>query len=68
MKILLDVKDEKVPFLMTLLQNFSFVKTKQLTGEKALFLEELKESVDELSEIKSGKKKARNATDFLKEL
>jgi hypothetical protein len=39
-----------------------------ITEAKALLLEELKEAVEEMKLIKAGKKKARNAEDFLNEL
>ena len=65
MKVLLDIKDNKAPFVMEVLKNFSFVKTKTLTPAKALLMEELKEAVEELNQIKAGKKKARNAEDFI---
>jgi hypothetical protein len=68
MKVLLDIKDNKAAFVMELLQNLSFVKTKKLTDEKAQLIEEINEAVSEMKLIKSGKKKARNATDFLNEL
>jgi hypothetical protein len=68
MKILLDIKDEKAPFIMELLKNFSFVKAKPLTEGKAQLMEDIKEAVQEMALIRTGKKKARNAEDFLNEL
>ncbi len=68
MKLLLEIKDEKAGFVMELLNNFKFVKTKILTPAGAQLLQELKEAIDEMNEIKAGKKKARNAEDALKEL
>lgn len=68
MKILLDIKDEKAPFIMELLRNFSFVKAKPLTEGKAQLMEDIKEAVQEMTLIRTGKKKARNAEDFLNEL
>lgn len=68
MKVLLDIKDNKAKFVMELLKSFSFVKAKPLTPVKAKFLEEFKEAVEEVNLIKAGKKKARNAEDFLNEL
>jgi hypothetical protein len=44
------------------------VKTTTITSEKALLMEEIKEAVEELKLIRAGKKKARNAQDFLNEL
>ena len=67
-KVLSDIKDNKAPFVMEVLRNFPFVKTNTLTPAKALFMEELKEAVEEVNKIKAGKKKARNAEDFLNEL
>lgn len=68
MKLLLDIKDNKALFILELLKNFSFVKAKTLTPAKAQLLDEIKEAVDELNLVKAGKKKARNAEDFLREL
>jgi hypothetical protein len=58
----------KAPFLMDVLQHISYVKVKPLTDEKALLLTEIREAVEEMKLIKSGKKKARNMEDFLHEL
>ena len=44
---------------MEVLKNFSFVKAKKLTPAKAQFLEELKEAVEELNQIKAGEKRGR---------
>jgi hypothetical protein len=68
MKILLDIKDEKAPFILELLKNFSFVKAKPLTENSAQLMEDIKESVQELALIRAGKKKAQDAEDFLNEL
>ena len=43
MKLLLEVKDEKAPFVLEVLKNFKFVKTKELTSYKAEVLEGIKE-------------------------
>ena len=68
MKFIIDVKDNKVAFLMELLRNFRFVKAKPLTPYKQEILEDIKEAVEEMKLIKEGKMKARNAEDFLNEL
>jgi hypothetical protein len=68
MKILLDIKDEKAPFILELLKNYSFVKAKSLTENSAQLMEDIKESVQELALIRAGKKKAQDAEDFLNEL
>lgn len=68
MKILLDIPDHKAASLMEVLRSISFVKAKPITDSKAQLLEELKEAVEEMKLIRLGKKKARNAEDFLNEL
>ena len=68
MKVLLDIKDNKAAFVMELLSSFSFIKTKELTKEKAILIEEINEAVQEMKLIKAGKKKGRKAEDFLNEL
>ena len=65
MKILLDIPDNKATSLMDVLRSISYVKAKQLTDAKALLMEEIREAVEEMKLIRSGKKKARNAEDFL---
>ncbi len=68
MKVLLDIKDSKAPYLMEVLKGLSFVKTKQLTPHKAKVLEDVREAVKEMTLIKEGKLKGRNAEDLINEL
>ncbi len=53
---------------MDVLKSISYVKTKQLTDSKALLMREIREAVEEMRMIRVGKKRARNADDFLNEL
>jgi hypothetical protein len=68
MKVLLDIPDNKATSFMDVIKSISYVKTKPLTDAKALLLEEIREAVEEMKLIRTGKKKARNAEDFLNEL
>ena len=68
MKVLLDIHDDKAPQFMRAIKNLKFIKTTRLSPAKALLLKEMKDAVDELNRVKSGKKKARNAENFLNEL
>jgi hypothetical protein len=68
MRVLLDIKDNKALHLLEVLKSLPYVKTTTLSDEKALLMEEIKEAVEELNLVKAGKKKARNAMDFLNEL
>ena len=68
MKVLLDIKDNKAPSLMEVLRGLPYVKTKTISDEKALLMEEIKEAVDNLKLVKQGKLKARPAKDLLNEI
>lgn len=65
MKVLLDIPDKKASSVMEVLNGISFIKTTPLTDEKALLMKEIREAVQEMKLIRTGKKKARNAEDFL---
>ncbi len=68
MKVLLEIKDDKVSFIMELLHNFKFVKARPLTPYKAEVLEGLRAAAEEVNQIKSGKKKAKPLSEFLNDL
>lgn len=68
MKVLLDIKDNKVSFMMELLNSLTFVKVKPLSDEKAELISNIKEAVDELNLIKEGKLKGIPAKELLNEL
>jgi hypothetical protein len=68
MKVLVEIPDNKASSLMDVLRSISYVKAKPLTDAKALLMEEIREAVEEMKLIRAGKKKARNAEDFLNEL
>ena len=68
MKFVLEVKENKVEALMALLNDLPYVKTKPLTPYKAKVLEDVKDAVDELNLVLSGKLQARDADELLNEL
>ena len=68
MKFVLEVKESKVDMLMALLNDLPYVKTKPLTPYKAKVLEDVKDAVDELNLVLSGKREARDAEELLNEL
>lgn len=68
MKLMLDIEDNKAPFVMEVLKNFKFVKTKPLSSYKYEVLEGLKESIEEMKLIKQGKLKGIPARDLFDEL
>ena len=53
---------------MEVLKGLPYVKTEQLTDEKAQLLSEIREAVVNLKLVKDGKLKARSAKDLLNEL
>ncbi|HXH98828.1 MAG TPA: hypothetical protein VNI52_01060 [Sphingobacteriaceae bacterium] len=68
MKVLLDIKDNRASFFLELLKDFSYVKAKPLTESNVVFLNELKDAVEEVKQIKEGKIKGRPAEELLNEL
>lgn len=68
MKVLLDIKDEKAPFVLELLSNLKFVKTKTLTPYQSDILQVIKEAVEEVNLAKQGKIKLKSARQLLDEL
>lgn len=69
MKVLIEIPDNKASFGLEVLRSLVFVKkVNPISGEKALLMEEIKEAVEELNLIKSGKLKGIPAKDLLSEL
>jgi hypothetical protein len=69
MKIILDIKDNKVAFFMEVLKNFSFIKqVTPISNVKANLINDIKESMDEFKLVKEGKLEAKNAEDLINEL
>jgi hypothetical protein len=71
MKLVLEVKDNKVDYILQLLKQYSFVKVKPIVDKKAAkqeFLKDLEASVEEVKLIRAGKKEGTLLSDFLKEV
>lgn len=68
MRVLLDIKDNKAMHLMEVLKGLSYVKTKTISNEKAVLMEEIKEAVDNLALAKQGKLKLKTARELYNEL
>jgi hypothetical protein len=68
MKILLEIEDQKIDFVLELLKNLKFVKVMPLTAYKAEVFENIQQSVNELNLVKEGKLKAIPAKELLNEL
>lgn len=68
MKVLLDIKENKVSFVMELLSSLNFVKVKPLSDEKAELMSNIREAVEELKLVRQGKLKGIPAKELLDEL
>lgn len=68
MKVLLDIQDNKVSFVMELLNSLTFVKAKPITDEKAELVSDIREAVEELKLIRQGKLEGISAKELLDEL
>jgi hypothetical protein len=68
MKAILDIQDNKAPFVLELLSNFKYVKTSLLTPDYALVLEELKEAVENMKLVSEGKLNPKPVEELLDEL
>lgn len=68
MKVLLDIREDKVDFVMELISNLKFVKAKPLDEDKAKLIEEVKTAVEEVRKDKKGDIELQEAKDFLNEL
>ncbi len=66
--ITLHIIDEKYAFFMDMIQKLDFVKVKTATNKSKKIIEDFKEALSELQQIKAGKKKATKFEDFLNEL
>lgn len=68
MRVLLDIKDNKALYLLEVLKGLSYVKTKTISNEKAVLMEEIKDAVEELALIRQGKLKGITAKQLLNDL
>jgi hypothetical protein len=68
MRVLLDIKDNKATHLLEVLKSLPYVKTKTISDEKALLMEEIKEAVENLTLARQGKLKLKSAKDLYNEL
>ena len=68
MKLLVEVPEDKASFFLELLQQLPFVKSKKVGKEEEKFYEGLREAVEEVNQIKAGKKKGKPLVEFLNEL
>lgn len=67
-KVLLEIKDGKLDFVLEILSHFKYVKAKTISKGKAESIEGLKQAVEDVKLAKEGKLKLNSARDLLNEL
>ncbi len=67
-RVVIDIPDGKIDFFMELVNNLGFKKVKKLSNKQMEFVEDLKESLNEVEKHRNGKMNLQSARDFLNEL
>ena len=67
-RIVLDIPDNKINFFMELVNNLGFKKVEKLSNKQMEFVDDLKDSLNEVEQHRQGKIKLQSAKDFLNEL
>ena len=67
-RVVLDIPDDKINFFMELVNNLGFKKVQRLSKEQKEFVDDLKNSLNEVELHRQGKIKLQSARDFLNEL
>jgi len=67
-RIVLDIPDNKINFFMELVNNLGFNKVERLSNKQIEFIDDLKESLNEVELHRQGKIQLQSAKDFLNEL
>ncbi len=68
MKIVVEVKENKVEFLLELLRNLPFVKSTSIQEEKEIVLKSVRTAVDQMKQVDEGKLKGRPVQKLLDDL
>ena len=70
MKIILDIRDNRMPFFMELVKSLDFISVvKEVKDEKkSQFVSELAEAFNDVKLYEQGKKKLKSAKELLNEL
>jgi ethanolamine utilization protein EutP (predicted NTPase) len=67
-RIIIDIPDNRINFFMELLNNLGLKKVRRLSDEDKEFVDDLKQSLEEVEKHRQGKIKLQSARDFLNEL
>jgi hypothetical protein len=67
-RVVIDIPDGKLNFFMELVNNLGFKKVEKLSNKQIEFVDDLKNSFNEVELHRLGKIKLQSAKDFLDEL
>lgn len=67
-RVVIDIPDGKINFFMELVNNLGFKKVKKLSSKQMEFVDDLRDSLNEVEQHRHGKIKLQSAKDFLNEL
>ncbi len=70
MKLIIDIKDNRVPFFMELIKSLDYIDIiKEVKDKrKSVFVSDLAEAFSDVKEYEKGRKKLKSAKDLLNEL
>lgn len=67
-RIVLDIPDNKINFFLELVNNLGIKKVQRLSKEQKEFVDDLKDSLNEVELHRQGKIELQTARDFINEL
>ena len=67
-RVVIDIPDKKFGFFMELMKNLGIKKVRRLTRDQKKFVDDLRQSLEQVEEHQEGKIKLRTAEDLLNEL
>ena len=68
MKVVLEINEGRVDFILNLLKKYSFVKVNTIKRPKEELVRDIQIAVEEMNLVKEGKLKARPVTELLDEI
>jgi hypothetical protein len=70
MKVLLDIKDNRIPFFMELVKSLDFISVikEEKDDNKSQFIADFSEAFNDVKLYEEGKKKLKSAKELLNEL
>ena len=67
-RVVIDIPDKKINFFMELFNDFSYLKVERLSNEQMEFVDDVKDSLNEVELHTQNKIQLQSAQDFLNEL